>query len=323
MARRSFIVTQDHQFSWIADAERGPSELGNEGFEGPWIQVFKTQEFANDEAAGTILSKHLPWHIANTTKPVLLPIVGWISYKGDYCIAMASDHAYQIGIRWAPCLHSDPRMVLPDGNELYEFRSVVYVLEPNTDMLMDMFELDFPEYSSFIMDSESQFLWPARYGILLDPMEGKSPGLWSAESGSISHYQSMDDLKWVFRYAKGPEVPEGIFEGGGSLFWETPSGMERATLSRSISTENLGDKEYTHIGLEMVNRGSTAVDVHMTIQQDDRVISDKTITLHYRANRRLMAALNGFTPGERLEIALEVRTVNKPVRIVLDNLRIF
>jgi hypothetical protein len=308
MARKSFAFFEGRGFGWISDAERGRSEyhIGSDDG-GPWIQLFKTRKFAQ-----TALS----W---STSKSVAVsPLVGWVANDNSYMITLASENAYHIGIRWGPCLHSDVATETDTRGNYPHFRSEVYIIPVNMNILMKMYKEDFDAESSWMPISEDA-LWPYSPGILLGNFEDKDLSSWSVNRGILTSYKSRG--KWINGNLEKVAYPEGVTEGIGSAVWKIPAGEGEAVLSRHFKLEE--SHPITHIALDAINRSKREVEIDVTVEVDHKSVTQKTFLLHYWANRRLIVPIPAKTKPENLNLSLKIKEKEEPLRIVLDNIRGF
>jgi hypothetical protein len=308
MARKSFAFFEGRGFSWTSDVERGQSEYHRGSDDGgPWIQLFKTRKFAQTG---------LSW---STSKEIVsLPLVGWVANDNSYMMTLASKNAYHVGIRWGPCLHSDVAAETDTRGNYPYFKSVVYIIPVNMDILMKMYKEDFDIENSWMHVSEDA-LWPYTPGILLGSFEGEDLNSCSVSQGTLTSYKS--EGIWINSNLEKVAYPEGITEGKGSALWEIPAGKGEVILSRTLKLE--GIHPITHISLDAVNRGKGEIEINVTVEADHQIITKKPFLLHYWANQRLLIPIPAMTKPENLNLSLRIRDREKPVRIVLDNIKGF
>jgi hypothetical protein len=308
MARKSFAFFEDIGFSWISDAERGQSEYHTGSDDGgPWIQLFKTRKFAQ-----TALS----W---STSKSMAVShLVGWVANNNSYMITLASENAYHIGIRWGPCLHSDVATETNTRGNYPHFKSEVYIIPANMNILMKMYKEDFDAESSWKPISENA-LWPYTPGVLLGSFEGKDLNSWNVDGGILTSYKSQGI--WINSNHEKIAYPEGVTEGIGSALWKIPAGKEEAVLSRPLKLEE--SHPITHIALDAINRSKRDVEINVTIEADHKPITQKTFLLHYWANQRLLVPIPIKTKPKNFNLSLKIKQKEEPIMIILDNLRGF
>lgn len=307
MARKSFAFFEDGGLGWISDAERGRSEYHVESDDGgPWIQLFKTRKFFD-----SVFS----W---STSKSFMAsPLVGWVADDNSYMITVASENAYHVGIRWGPCLHSDAAAQINErGNP--RFRSLVYIVPADINVLMKMYKKDFGAESPLTPIPEDG-LWPYTKGILLGIFEGDDLNSWSASHGTLKPYESRGT--WINGNLQKVAYPEGVTEGRGSALWEVPVGKGEAVLSRSIKLDRT--HPLTHVALDAVNRGNLDAGIDVLVEVDHKPVTQRAFLLRYWANRRLLVPIPVQTKSGELRLSLRVREGDEPLRIVLDNLRGF
>lgn len=308
MARKSFAFFEDKGFSWISDAERGRSEYHKGSDDGgPWIQLFRTTKFAQTP---------LSW---STSKSLAAsPLVGWVANDNSFMMALASRNAYHVGIRWGPCLHSDIAAETGTGGENPRFRSSVYIIPADMSILLKMYKEDFGAESSLTTITEDA-LWPYTPGVLLDSFEGKDLDYWSVSRGTLTPYESQGI--WINGNLEKVPSPEGVTEGKGSALWEIPARNGEAVLSRIIK---LGRSQpFTHIALDAVNRSECEAEIDVLVEADHKPLTQKTFLLRFWANRRLLVPIPAINRPKNFGLSLKIKEGEKPLRIVLDNLRGF
>ncbi len=308
MARKSFAFFEDGGFGWISDAERGRSEyhVGSDDG-GPWIQLFRTRKF---------IDSNLSW---STSKSLAAsPLVGWVADDNSFMMAVASENAYHVGARWGPCLHSDAAVETDDGNENSHFRTWVYIIPADMNILMRMYREDFGAESSLSPIPEDG-LWSRTKGILLGSFEGEDLDSWSASHGTLAPYKNRGI--WINGNLDKVAYPEGVTEGTGSALWEIPAGIEEAVLSRSIKIS--GSQQFSHIAFDAVNRSGCEAEISVMVEADGKPLTQRIFLLRYWANRRLLISIPARTKPKVLRLSLRVREGKETLRIVLDNLRGF
>ena len=308
MARKSFAFFEDNGFSWISDAERGRSEYHKGSDDGgPWIQLFRTTKFAQSA---------LSW---STSKSVAAsPLVGWVANDNSFMMALASENAYHVGIRWGPCLHSDVAAETGTGGEIPRFRSWVYIVPADIGILLKMYKEDFGAESSWTTISEDA-LWPYTPDVLLGSFEYDDLISWSASRGTLTPYNSRGI--WINGNLEKVASPEGVTEGKGTALWEIPAGNGEAVLSRPIKLS--GSRPFTHIAFDAVNRSECEAEINVMVEADHKPITQKAFLLRYWANRRLLVPISVKNKPKNLGLSLKIKQEEKPLRIVLDNLRGF
>lgn len=308
MARKSFAFFEGKGFSWISDAERGRSEYHKGSDDGgPWIQLFRTAKYAQSS---------LSWSSSNDLASS--PLVGWVANDGAYMISLASENAYHVGIRWGPCLHSDVAFEMDAEKTNLRFRSIVYITPADMDLLRKMYKEDFSVESSWMSISEDA-LWPYSPGILLGSFEDEDLKSWHFNEGTFKPYKS--EGTWINGNLVKMRYPEGVTEGKGSAIWEVPAGKKEATLNRFLTFN--GDCPITHIAFDAINHGEGDVEINVSIEDEHRVVAKKTFTIRYWANQRLLIPIHEKTKNSCLNLILKIREQEEPVKIVLDNLRVF
>jgi len=309
MARKSFLFFGDGGFKWASDAPRRRAEYHlaegeRPNDEGPWIQLFPV--------SGSSAARE---------SALQAPLVAWIAGDGSHLVAMASRNASHAGIRWGPCLHSDP-LVLADGKS---FETFVYILPLDLKLLLSTFGQDFPEEAARLSVSKDA-LWPFRSGILLDDFESSFEGeilkSWRVE-GSIGKWAGLEDWLWVGKNS-GEGHPEGVTEGKSAASWEIPSGKGGARLARKIALP-AGTAGISHITLDAMHRGDLQNDMNLRliVSEDGGATAQQSFRLQPRSNRRLVVTMPQPVTEAALTVALEVEKVEHLQRLVLDNLRCF
>ena len=344
MARQSFVFLEGKGFSWISDAQRRASEIHDE--EGPWIQCFRTKQFAQDRidvllrAYKEDFTRLYGRSLRGAEDVAASPIVGWVARNNAYMIAMAGKNAYEIGTRWGPCLHSNMAAELDTGRINLPFEASIYILPVAMERLLRMYREDFADGENSGLLLPEGALWPYTPGILLGSFEGEDLASWRVAGGKLTAYRSDDlvlsrsnepmrqDARRRVWITYQPPVngrrerviyPEGVTEGKGSALWEVPAGDGKATLSRALRPS----EPVTHIAVDAINRGKGDVEIDVILEVDQTMRGNKVFLLHPSSNRRLLVPLLDKIGQEKVILFLKVNDRQQPARIVLDNLRGF
>ena len=311
MARQSFTFFEERGLGWISDADRIRSERHDTDDGGAWIQHFQV-EGAN--------VKHLGKRVGDKFSPDqrVLPLVGWVAKDNSYMIGLAGEHVYDIAIRWFPCLHAD---MLVDEKDGAAFKSAIYIVPVDLDRLAKMYQQDFDVDSERFLLSQDA-LWPFNPGTLMDGLEALEP--WHVSGGKLVPYTSQE--VWINGNYERDTYPEGVTDGGGSALWEIPAGQGEVAASRRLTLPEGVASAITHISIDAMNRGPGEVCLEGVVEAGASTISKSFILRHW-ANRRLLIPLSELAEGrtglERLNFILKIHHREEPVRIVLDNLRIY
>jgi hypothetical protein len=198
------------------------------------------------------------------------------------------------------------------------FKSEVYIIPDNMNILMKMYKEDFDAERSWMPISEDA-LWPYTPGVLLGSFEGKDLSSWSVDRGILTSYKSRGI--WINGNLEKIAYPEGVTEGIGSALWKIPAGKGKAVLSRLLKLEE--SHPITHIALDAINHSKREVEIEVTVEEDHKPITQKTFLLHYWANQRLLVPIPTKTKPENLNLSLKIKEKEEPLRIILDNLRGF
>ena len=326
IAHRSFVFHRNSGFGWFSDGQRRRAECQQNGEEGPWINLYPT---AKPSKLAKIFSCIFPCLTRDSRSLAVAPLVGWVSDDEKYIVAFAGKNASEVGLRWNPCLHSNP-CLLADGKS---FEMVIYILPADRDLLMRLYLEDFPEDAGEIR-FPANALWPFTRGTLLGGFEGDDIKNWSASNASLataslsaaslSAYTSNSSRPWVFRY-KSPQKPEGITEGTGSAAWEVPAGAGEAILSRTVKIESPHQAGITHIGLDVMSRSEDQqpTEINLSVAKGEKSLGENTFIMNYWTNRRLLIPLSEEVRNGELTITLKLKRRDFPQRFALDNLRIF
>jgi len=308
MARKSFLFLQGAGFTWLADAERSRNEWHStppvdQG--GPWIQLYTTAPFAgHPQVVGMNGGKKA---IASA------PVVGWVADHGAYLIALAARNAFQAGIRWGPCLHSNPA-----GEEL---DMVIYVIPADLGLLRRMVLEDFPELSTRDLVMPQRALWPLNRGLTLNRCEGDDLARWQAGDSTWGAYTS--DWLWINGNAERVTSAEGVTEGQGAGLWQVPAGS-RGTLALDLPVPVLPAATWlSHVGLDVSNRGEGEAQVKIGLADGVGPLAREVYALHPHANQRLLLALDRALHGDSLRLTLSSENPRNAVLLVVDNLRGF
>jgi hypothetical protein len=317
IAHRSFVFHENSGFGWFSDGQRSRAEYQQNGEEGPWINVYQTAKYLK-------LEKIFFGCFGDSRSLAVAPLVGWVSDDEKYIVAFAGKNASEVGLRWNPCLHSNP-CLLADGKS---FETVIYILPADRDLLMRLYLEDFPEDAGEIW-FPANALWPFTRGTLLGGFEGDDIKNWSASNASLataslSAYTSNPSRPWVFRYMS-PQKPEGITEGTGSAAWEIPAGWGEAILSRTVKIESPHQGGITHIGLDVMSRSEDQqpTEINLSIAKGEKSLGENTFIMNYWTNRRLLIPLSEEVRDGELTITLKLKQRDFPQRFALDNLRMF
>jgi hypothetical protein len=310
-AHQAFAFYKDSGFGWISDGLRYQSESHPgatpgpwSGIEGPWIGMYPIARYAPD-----------------SDRSLAAPVVCWASADGSYMIAAASRNAYQAGLRWTPCLHSDANC-LDDGKS---FETVIYIMPADLEMFRTMYAEDFPDEGPELRVPASA-LWPNAKGALLDGFEGPGLDEWRVEGGSLSPYKPLESWAWV-NHNNGPSLTEGVTEGHGSAIVEIPAGQGEVVLMRTVKIDQ-ATGPVSHVAIDAINRtdeNSTekTVRIALSVSQGERQIAHQSFDVLDRSNRRLLLPLDYVVLDGDLTIELRFQRPASPQRVVLDNLRSF
>jgi hypothetical protein len=248
------------------------------------------------------------------------PLVGWVAADNSCMIAVASRNAYQAGLRWTPCLHSDADCL--DGGKSFE--TVIYIMPADMAMLTDMYRQDFPDAPP--LEVGDRALWPYSKGTLLDGFETPDTSAWHVEGGSMAPYTPLKSWTWV-SFNNGPPLPEAITEGEHSAIVQIPAGQGEVVLTRTVKIDQTTGP-VSHIAIDAINRTGEAsaektVRMTATVSLGDLQVARQPFEVPDRSNRRLLLPLDyGLLDGDpTIELRFERRS--SPQRIVLDNLRGF
>lgn len=294
MATQSFLFVEGKGFSWISDAERTRSEYHQgEDDGGPWINLFPPQRFANPR---------WPKDLAAS------PLVGWVARDNSYLVAYAAENAREIGIRWGPCLHSNP--ACDAGTDTARrFRAFLYLLPVDWSLLLQLYKEDFPKADTTWLKVTPDSFWPYKPGALVGSFEGADLEAWQVSKGRLSAYQSQGI--WINGNSEKVKSPEGVTEGKGAALLEADG--KEAEITRSLTLP----AGATHLSLDAINR--TTCDVTVTLSLSP-VGPQCSYILRSWANRRLLLPVN--ESGE-MTLTLKATAAQVPFKLVLDNLRIF
>lgn len=315
MARKSFMYFEGKGFTWLSDAERTRSERHieppvDEG--GPWIQLFTTQPFID-----------VPGVVRRTTRKesAISPLVGWVANDDAYLVAVAARNAFQAGIRWGPCLHSNIACDLGPAGQDNTFDQIIYTTPVDLDQLLEMVKEDFPDLDSSQWAMSEDALWPYHSGILLNSFEGADLARWQANQGVLEPYRG--ERLWINGNLERVTFPEGVTEGRGSMLWDLPIGADTALLTGSCDLHPQIAGHVTHLAVDAMNRSTDDIDVQLTVQAGPRAIAQRSYRLHLWSNQRLLLPLPKGVPDRQLQINLKIGERSAAAKLVLDNLRAF
>ena len=344
MARQSFVFLEGKGVSWISDAQRWASEIHDE--EGPWIQCFRTKQFAQDRidvllrAYKEDFTRLYGRSLRDTEDVAASPLVGWVARDNAYMVAIAGKNAYEVGTRWVPCLHSNMAAEVGTGGLTLPFETRIYILPVAMEMLQKMYGEDFAGGQSSRLLVPEDALWPYTPGIPLGSFEGDDLASWRVAGGRLTAYGNDDvaigrsnqpmkqDARrrvWITDHApvngrrERATYPEGVTEGKGSALWEVPSREGKATLSRPLRLS----EPITHVAVDAINRGKSDVEIEVMIEENRTMKGNKVFLLRPSSNRRFLVPLREKVGGEKVILFLKVNDHRELARIVLDNLRGF
>jgi hypothetical protein len=134
-------------------------------------------------------------------------------------------------------------------------------------------------------------------------------------------------MRWVDSFSSGTAggagFPEGVTEGAGAMLWEVPAESEGAVIRRLLAPSETGTEPFSHVGVDVINRGEASPDVTVRVAQGERQLGKETFHLAQDANRRLLLPVSGHGPEEALQIEVSLPQMAQPLRMVLDNVRGF
>jgi hypothetical protein len=344
MARQCFIFRKDKGFCWISDTERREAETQAE--EGPWIQCFRTERFAQDRIDALLRAYKEDFGqlygrpFRETEDVAACPLVGWVAKSDNYIIAVAGKNAYEVGTRWGPCLHSNMAAEVNSAGAYLPLESRIYILPPDRHMLLSIYRDHFEDRLNAGLFFPRGTLWPYTEGTLLGSFEGEDLASWRAEGGKLTPYASdailttrsnepmrHDSRKrlWVNiiertdgRHERSIH-PEGVTEGKGSALWEVLPETSEARLSRELKlTEPL-----SHLALDAINRSQGDIEIQVIAESGRTLREEKLFLLRASSNRRLLVPLRTRVGPMNLTLLLKTKEHGAPTRIVLDNLRGF
>ena len=304
MARQSFVFLEGKGLTWISDADRTRSEShADDDDGGAW-----SQHFAVYGADTEWLKK--PDRFSKDVKA--LPFVGWVPRDCSHLIGVSGNRAYDTATRWYPCLHND--MLADDSGG---FHADVYMMPMDIELLLARLRNAMPHFGQdlFVPDDA---LWPLRAGSPVDSMEADSINEWEVTGGSLSEYRS--EAKWINGNCEHRVYPEGVTEGEGSMLWEVPEGGEPAAVKKTF--ELLNAVSASHMAIDAMNRSDGETEIRLEVRMGE-VKTARSYPLRYWANRRLLMPLPGVQKARSMDVALTVEKREQPVRLVLDNLRLF
>lgn len=315
MARKSFMYFEEKGFTWLADAQRTRSERHQDppvDDGGPWIQLFTTRDFID-----------MPAVVRQTTRKEVAcaPLAGWVANDDAYLVAVAGRNAYQGGIRWGPCLHSNMACDLGPAGHDPSFDQVIYTTPVDLDLLLEMVQEDFPNLNPSHLTKGEDTLWPYSRGLLLNTFEGADRERWQVSHGSLAGYRS--ERMWINGNLERVTFPEGVTEGTGSMVWEVPAGADEALLWGSCDLDADLTSHATHLGVDVLNRGTGEVNLLLTVEAKQQVIAEQRYHLYEWSNQRLLLPLPQGIGGSEFRVSLKVGERSEAVKVVLDNLRVF
>ncbi len=315
MARKSFMYFEEKGFTWLADAQRTRSERHQEppvDDGGPWIQLFTTRDFID-----------IPAVVHQTTRKEIAssPLAGWVANDDAYLVAVAGRNAYQGGIRWGPCLHSNMACDLGPAGHDSTFDQVIYTTPVDLDLLLEMVLEDFPQLNASHLTKRDDTLWPYSRGLLLNTFEGTDRERWRVSHGSLAGYRS--ERMWINGNLERVTFPEGVTEGAGAMVWEVLAGTDEAHLWGSCDLAPELASQATHLGIDVLNRGADQVNLLLTVEANQQVVAQQPFRLHEWSNQRLLLPLPQGIGGSEFQVSVKIRERSEVVKVVLDNLRLF
>jgi hypothetical protein len=313
MARKSFMYFRDKGFTWLSDAERTRSEWHRDppvDDGGPWIQLFVTEAFANVPAIRDRMT---------LKETAVAPVAGWVANDDAYLVAIASKNAFQAGIRWGPCLHSDIACVESDQDRIFE--TIVYILPVDLAMLHEMLKADWSLPPDALQVSEKA-MWPRTIGRLLNGFEGDDIEAWSVSGGTLVPYKS--ERLWINGNLERVTYAEGYTEGKGAALWQIPPGGEETVLKGPLDASSDRDTSITHVAVDVMNRSMHDVQLSFIADLEaQRTSAQELYRLHPWANRRLLLPLPDGVMDLSGTVMVTVAASDQETRLVLDNLRFF
>lgn len=315
MARKSFMYFEDKGFTWLSDAQRTRSERHQDppvDDGGPWIQLFTTHDFIDNSAV-----------VRYTTRKEVAaaPLAGWVANDDAYLVAVAGRNAYQGGIRWGPCLHSNMACDLGAAGHDPTFDQVIYTTPVDLELLLEMVQEDFPHLTSAQLGKGEDTLWPYNRGLLVNSFEGADRECWQVSQGTLAGYRS--DRMWINGNMERVTFPEGVTEGAGSTVWEIAAGADEARLWGRCDLDAGLAGQVTHLGIDVLNRGAAEPNLTLTVEAKQQVIAEQGYHLREWSNQRLLLPLPKALDGGEFQVSLKVGERAETVKIVLDNLRAF
>lgn len=315
MARKSFMYFEGKGFTWLSDAERSRCEWHREppvDDGGPWIQLFTTRQFIDEPSV-------VRWTTRKET--AASPLVGWVANDDAYLVAVAGRNAYQAGIRWGPCLHSNMACDLGPAGHDSTFDQVIYTTPVDLDLLLEMVQEDFPDVDSSKSTMAGESLWPYNRGVLLNSFEGADRELWHVSDGMLGSYRS--EKLWINGNMERVTFPEGVTEGNGSTLWELPAGSSQAELRGSCRLDAQMGSRITHLALDAFNRGTGEIDVVLMVEASQQVVARQHYHLREWSNQRLLLPLPQGVRDDEIQVSLKIGERPEAVKLVVDNLRVF